>query len=106
MLQIIGLFLGFLLFKKLLLLYIALFLLTLLLITPVYSDLFILYTDKLISFIGNCIKSFFLCFFFVLIIIPISLLMKIFTKSKTINSPSFFILKDTILEKINFEKMW
>ncbi|MFN8284380.1 MAG: hypothetical protein U0U67_14260 [Chitinophagales bacterium] len=106
LLQIIGLSLGFLLFRKLVLLYIALFLLALLIIAPTYSNLFIHYTDKLISFIGNWIKSVLLFFFFVFIIIPISVLMKIFSKVKTENTDSYFVVKSEVTEKINFEKMW
>lgn len=106
LLQIVGIAFCAILFKNTILLCIAFFLIALLVFAPFYSNLIIQNSDKLLSFIGECIKSTFLFFFFIFIFIPISFLFKIFSKQEK-QSTTFFINKsNNDFEKLDFEKLW
>ena len=106
--QIVGLTIGYLLFHKLILLYLSFTLLLILIFLPKLSLQITKYTDVLITYIGTVLKSILLSFMFFVIIIPISIVYNLKRQNKINNKTaiSFFQQRESEFSAIGFKKMW
>ncbi len=105
-LQILGLFIGYILTSQFIFLILAVILTITLLILPKYALYISGKSTVLIHFTGNIIKKVILLLMFVSLIIPISLIRRLFKKNKIENSTSFYIDRNISFSKINMELLW
>ena len=105
-LQVIGFTLGFLIFHKPLLLVFALVLLLLLLAMPAQAVVVTSFIDKIIEFIGKVIKNILLFLTYVIVVVPLSLTMRIFGKKKTVETGSYYVMRNNSASPTDMTKMW
>lgn len=104
--QIIGFTIGYFLFDKIILLYIAGFLTALLLLLPQYALKFSALLDRFIGFLGNTFKTIFLFLLFWCIVCPISVIRRILHKKQTTVNASFYTTRKTADRQTDFSKLW
>lgn len=106
-LQILGLIFGFILFNKKIFLYLAFTFLIIAIIFPKLYKKINIVIENIINYIGNSIKSLILAIVFILIINPISILLKIFSKKNNCKKEDTnYIILNNNFNKNNMKNMW
>jgi hypothetical protein len=106
-LQLAGLSVAFIVTGNVLFIYLVLFFLITMLVLPAVYQRITHFIDNVINAAGIAIKTVVLTFMFLLIIVPVSFIRKIFTKKDdSLPGETFFITRNKTMTASDLEKMW